>query len=170
MIVSADHGESFEGGVFRHENPYQTRPMIHVPLIIRTPDQREGRRIAFTADQTAVAPTILDLAGQAKPPWMRGRSLTGWLNGPGQGAGEGLAFTQHLENNSLFAPLQNGTVGVIDGQHQYVTDLATGRGWFRALNEAHLWDRDCSAKNPQRAAALRAAICSRFPDLPGEPA
>ena len=47
VIVSADHGESFEGGVFQHESPYQTRPVIHVPLIIRTPDQQDGRTVCF---------------------------------------------------------------------------------------------------------------------------
>ena len=40
VIVSADHGESFEGGVFRHESPYLTRPVLHIPLIIRIPDQQ----------------------------------------------------------------------------------------------------------------------------------
>ena len=66
VIVSADHGESFEGGIYRHESPYQTRPVIHVPLIIRTPGQQDGRKVAFTADQTTLAPTILELAGRAE--------------------------------------------------------------------------------------------------------
>ena len=80
VIVSADHGESFEGGVFQHDSAYQTRPVIHIPLIIRTPGQQDSRTVAFTADQTALAPTILELAGQPKPDWMRGQSLVGWLN------------------------------------------------------------------------------------------
>src|SRR6266567_3931092 len=73
VIVSADHGESFEGGVFRHESPYLTRPTVHIPLIIHTPSQQQGRMVAWTADQTALAPTILDLAGQPKAGWMQGQ-------------------------------------------------------------------------------------------------
>ena len=115
VIVSADHGESFEGGVYTHSSPYLTRPVIHIPLIIRTPNQQQGRTVAFTADQTSLAPTILDLAGVAKPDSMRGQSLVGWLNRDGQGEGEGLAFCQYLERNSVFKPLRRGTVGVIDG-------------------------------------------------------
>ena len=34
VIVSADHGESFEGGIYQHEHQYMTRPEIHIPLII----------------------------------------------------------------------------------------------------------------------------------------
>ena len=92
VIVSADHGESFEGGVYQHLSPYQTRPVIHIPLIIRTPGQQDSRAVSVAADQTALTATILELAGQTRPDWLRGQSLVGWLNRNGQGAGEGLAF------------------------------------------------------------------------------
>jgi arylsulfatase A-like enzyme len=166
VIVSADHGDSFEGGFLGHGGPFQTRPVIHIPLIIRTPDQRESRRIAFAADQTALAPTILDLAGQSKPEWMPGRSLVGWLNGDSRGEGEGLAFTQNFERSSLFAPLRSGTIGVIDGRYQYILNLATQKGMLRRLNEAQIKTLDRSAENPALVRMMRAAIYSRFPDLP----
>jgi arylsulfatase A-like enzyme len=166
VIVSADHGESFEGGIYQHQSSYQTRPVIHIPLIIRTPDQQDGRTVSVAADQTALAPTILELAGQPRPDWLRGQSLVGWLGPNGQGAGDGLAFTQYLERNSIFKPLHRGTVGVIDGQYQYVLDLETLKGWLRPLDEAQFWNVDRSAENPARAEALRGAIYSRFPNLP----
>lgn len=171
VIVSADHGESFEGGVFQHESAYQTRPVIHIPLIVRTPGQQESRKVAFTADQTALAPTILELAGQSKPEGMRGESLVKWLSQNDSGGSGGLAFTQYLERNSVFKPLRHGTVGVIDGrsQYQYVLDLDTQKGSLRPLKEAHIWNLDRSAEKPELAEALRTAIYSRFPDLPQEP-
>jgi arylsulfatase A-like enzyme len=165
VIVSADHGESFEGGVYTHVTAYQTRPVIHIPLIIRMPGQTETHRIEFTADQSALAPTILELAGQPKPQWMPGRSLAEWVKGNRLGTGEGLAFTQHFANNALSKPLRTGTVGVIDSHNQYVVDLATGKGNFRSLSEAHIWDRDHSAENPAAVDAMRAALYSRFPDI-----
>ena len=142
VIVSADHGESFEGGVYQHDSPYQTRPVIHVPLIIRTPGQQDRRTVSFTADQTALAPTVLELAGQPKPDWMGGPSLVEWLNGNGQGEGEGLAFCQYLERNSVFRPLRHGTVGVIDGRskYQYVFNIDKQTGVLRPLNEAQVWN------------------------------
>ncbi len=165
VIVSADHGESFEGGIYQHGGQYLTRPVIHIPLIIRTPDQQEGRMVSFTADQTALAPTILELAGQPKPDWMPGQSLARWLDGDSTGEGEGLAFCQYLEKNSIFKPLRHGTVGVIDGHYQYVVLLSTQNGGLRPLNEAQIWNVDRTDENPARAKALRAAISSRFPDL-----
>jgi arylsulfatase A-like enzyme len=165
VIVSADHGESFEGGVYRHESPYQTRPVIHVPLIIRTPSQQEGHSVDVTADQTALAPTILELAGQTKPDSMRARSLAGWLDGRGGGQNEGWAFGQYFERNSVFKPVRRGSIGVIDGQFQYVLYLDSRKGVLRPLNEAQVWDLDRSAEHPERATALRQAIQSRFPEI-----
>ena len=96
-------GKALRAASFNMMSPYQTRPVIHIPLIIRTPDQQEGRRVAFTADQTALAPTILELAGQPKPDWMPGQSLVEWLNGDSHRRGRGTGILpvsgnqQHLQ-------------------------------------------------------------------------
>jgi arylsulfatase A-like enzyme len=166
LILSADHGESFEGGVYTHGNPDQVRPEIHIPLIVHMPGQEQGARIAVTADQTALAPTVLDMAGLPRPAWMRGQSLVPWLGRNNAGQGEGLAFTQHLAGNSIFRPLRNGTVGVIDGAHQCILDLATGKAILHNLNEAQLVGIDHSAEEPALKERLLGAIYTRFPDLP----
>ncbi len=165
VIVSADHGESFEGGVYQHQTPDLTRPVIHIPLIIKTPGQKDGRRVSLTADQTSLAPTILELAGQPKPEWMQGQSLVEWLKAGSGDKGEGLAFTQYLERNSVFKPLHRGSVGVIDGQYQYVFYLDTKKGLLRPLNQAQIWDLDKTPEDPARAESLRAAIHAKFPDV-----
>lgn len=73
--------------------------------------------------------------------------------------------TQYVERNSIFKPLRNGSVGVIDGQYQYVLYLDTQKGVLRPLNEAHIWNLDRSTEDPEKAKALRNAIHQRFPDL-----
>jgi arylsulfatase A-like enzyme len=165
VMVSADHGESFEGGIYQHRSPYLTRPVIHIPLIIRTPGQQDGGMVNVIADQTSLAPTILELAGVPKPDSMRGTSLVPWLTRHGQGDGEGVAYCQYLEKNIIFKPLRHGTVGVIDGRFQYVVYLDTQKGELRPLAEAQIWDLDRSAEFPERARALRDALHARFPDL-----
>lgn len=165
VIVTADHGESFEGGVYEHSTAYLTRPVIHVPLILRTPGQRDGGKINFTADQTSLVPTILDLAGQPKPHWMSGESLVPWLARNGEGAGQGRAFTQYLAKNSVFKPLQHGTVGVIEGDYQYVVYLDSQKGVLRPLDQAQIWNLDKSAEYPAKAQELRNELRTRFPDL-----
>jgi arylsulfatase A-like enzyme len=130
------------------------------------PGQEHGYRVSVTADHTALAPTILDIAGLPRPSWMRGGSLVPWLTRDGEGGSEGLAFTQFLETDSIVEPLRSGTVGVVDGNHQCVLDIATGKAKLRSLAQAHLRDLDCSDENPALAQKLREVIYARFPDLP----
>ncbi len=165
VVLSADHGESFHGGIYQHGGRYQTRPVIHIPLIIRTPNQQQGRTVEFVADQTAIVPTVLELAGQPKPDWMAGQSLVKWLEGDSAGEGQGLAFCQYLEINSIFKPPRHGSAGVIDGQYQYVVVLSSQNGGLRPLPQAETWNIDYTAENPARAKALRETLASRFPDL-----
>jgi len=165
VIVSADHGESFEGGVFGHENRYLTRSQIHIPLVIRMPGQTEGQRIGYTADHTALAPTILEIAGLRSPESMRGKSLVPVLNGSAS-EGEGAAFTQHLDTDSIFTQPQKGTVGMITGGTQYVLDLRTGQGILRPVTQAQSWNFDASRENPALASRLRGVVYDRFPHLP----
>lgn len=165
VIVSADHGESFQGGVYQHSSPYLTRPVIHVPLIIRAPGQQESQAIAVTADQTSLAPTILEIAGQLKPDWMSGQSLVRWLKSSDDGKDQGRAFCQYLETSSAFRPVRRGTVGVIEGNFQYLVDISTQKGSLRPLAEAHVWNLDRSLEYPHRATTLRAVLAARFPEL-----
>ena len=165
VMFSADHGESFEGGVYEHSSVYLTRPVIHIPLVIRRPDQQVSRRVAVTADQTSLAPTILDLAGVAVPDTMKGPSLAKWLDGSVQQDGGGMAFCQYFEKNSVFKPPRHGSVGVIDGEYQYVVYLDNQKGILRPLAEAQYWNLDRSAAYPERAKVLREALRARFPDL-----
>jgi arylsulfatase A-like enzyme len=169
VIISADHGESFEGGVYQHENQYMTRPEIHIPLIVRTPGQQQGRTVSITADQTALAPTILEIAGQPKPYWMPGQSLAPLLSGDSSESDKdaGMAFCQFLETDSIFRPmpLRLGTVGVIEGHYQYVILLSSLQGVLRPLSEAQSWTVDRSADHPEKAMELRQAINSKFPGL-----
>jgi arylsulfatase A-like enzyme len=167
VIVSADHGESFQAGVFQHELPYQTLPEIHIPLIVRMPGQERSARVAFAADQTALAPTILQIAGLPRANWMRAPSLVPYLNPDATPAGgKGLAFTEYLETNSIFRPAHSGTAGVTDGVHQYVLNLGTGQGALRNMAEPLIWNIDRSSEEPEAARELRDNLYSRFPDLP----
>jgi arylsulfatase A-like enzyme len=166
IIVSSDHGESFQGGYVGHGGPRQLRPILHVPLVVHLPGQTQGRQIATVADQTRLAPTILEIAGIARPDWMDGQSLCGLMRGE-SGTQEPLAFTQYFEPNSAFKPIEHGTVGVLDAQHQYVFSMDTKVGALYNVEEAHEQTIDRSLSEPQRAIDLREDIRRRFPHLLG---
>jgi arylsulfatase A-like enzyme len=166
VIVSADHGESFQGGFMGHGGTRQFRPIVHVPLIVHLPGQVERQDIATVADQTMLAPTILDVAGIGRPDWMDGRSLLPFVRGETSGR-QPLAFTQSLEANSAFGPVTRGTIGVIDGQHQYVLTLETRTAALYNLSESHEQRADRCLAEPALAAEMRHHIAQRFPNVLG---
>jgi arylsulfatase A-like enzyme len=175
VIVSADHGESFAGGYVGHGGADLRRPILHVPLLIHLPGQTRGGIINDVADQTALAPTILELVGSARPPWMEGRSLGPLLQSSGTtqaaaGSDSSLAFAQYLEPNSVFGAVTRGTMGVIDGHNQYVLTLDDGRGVLYDLEDSDRQVHNRAGSQPELAARLRAQIAHRFPALLGEKA
>jgi hypothetical protein len=97
---------------------------------------------------------------------MDGQSLCGALRGESS-TGASLAFTQFFERNSAFEPVKRGTIGVLDGQHQYVFDLETRTGALYDLDEAHEQKFDRSLTEPKVASNLRDDIGRRFPYLLG---
>jgi len=164
IIVSADHGESFAGGYVGHGGSRQLRPIIHVPLVVHVPGMTEAHQISTVADETRVAPTILEIAGMEQPPWMDGRSLCALMRGESE-LEPARAFTQYFEGNNAFKPIHSGTVGVIEGEHQYVIDVGSGVGSLYDLDEANEQRNDLSVQKPDVAADLRAVIQRRFPDV-----
>jgi arylsulfatase A-like enzyme len=167
VIVSADHGESFQGGYVGHGGPRHLRPVLHVPLLIHLPGQAVQQNISRVTDHTSLAPTILEIAGIARPDWMDGgQSLNGLLRGEGANE-ESLAFTQYFEANSAFKPVEKGTVGAIDGRHQYVFNLETKIGELYDLDEAQEQRMDLAQNEPTITAKMHNEIKRRFPRLLG---
>ena len=76
MIVTADHGEEFfEHGEKGHKNNLHAET-VHVPLVVKLPGQREGRRDARLVSLVDVAPTVLQVAGlDVAADAFQGRSL-----------------------------------------------------------------------------------------------
>ena len=150
--------------VFAASGPRQLRSILHVPLVVHVPGMTEARQVSTVADQTRLAPTILEIAGMERPTWMDGQSLCGLLRGETE-LQPARAFTQYFEANSAFKPIRSGSVGVIDGRHQYVIDIGTGVGSLYDLSEANEQRNELSGSEPDVAADLHGAIQRRFPDV-----
>ncbi len=69
VVVMADHGVSFKPGVhYRYLEEGNVRELMHVPLFIKRPFQREGNVSDRRVITTDVLPTLLD-ALDVPPPW-----------------------------------------------------------------------------------------------------
>ncbi len=120
VVITADHGESFERNFLGHTGPLLTQSLIHVPLVIRAPGLPTGGRIAFPVSQTDIFPTILDLAGLALPTTADGVSLAPALGGAPYS--ERHIFSMNLEQVYAHSPLldQPWSVALVDWPWKFV--------------------------------------------------
>jgi len=81
FIFTADHGEGFlDHNLLQHGNSLYDE-LLRIPLIFSGPRVPAGVRVDAQVRAIDIAPTILDLAGAAKPEAMRGESLLPWMAG-----------------------------------------------------------------------------------------
>ena len=75
IVVVADHGELLgeHGGLFSHAGRLDPE-LTEIPLLIKWPHQREGRRVSAPVSQVDLFATVLDATGQT-PPSHDGRAL-----------------------------------------------------------------------------------------------
>ena len=90
IVLLADHGEGLGDHGEEEHGLFLYQETIRVPLLIKLPGQRAGRRVAAPVQQIDLAPTILDLVGAPGPPNARGRSLKPLLDGSGTVADAGI--------------------------------------------------------------------------------
>lgn len=80
LLVTSDHGEEFgEHGRFGHHQDY--RETLHIPLLLRWPEQIETGQVHEIVGTTDLAPTLLELCGIRPPDAFQGRSLVPLLKG-----------------------------------------------------------------------------------------
>ncbi len=135
IVITADHGESFEHGYGGHGGPALYDSIIHVPLLIRFPFQTAPVRCSGPVEQVDIAPTLATLAGitKAGSPLWEGRSL---ISSPGAAARcpEGSPspiYSMSFEESRRFGRLTTGSVAVIAGNWKLVRYL--GRLHYAAM-------------------------------------
>jgi len=80
IVITADHGEAFgEHGIYGHGYPLYEE-FIHIPLIIKMPYAKNGKRMKGLAQSIDIMPTLLELVGIEKPHQTQGKSLVSFIN------------------------------------------------------------------------------------------
>lgn len=160
VIITSDHGESFERGYMGHAGDLLHEAVVRVPLVVKLPGQRTGRTVHTPVSLADVAPTIADVVGTAPLEAADGRSLKPAL--VGQELPEQPVFTMAMERQSRFQPIRAGHYAVIEGQHKLVLDLAGGKAELFDLTADPHERHDLSAALPEVAARLRALLDARL--------
>ena len=121
IVITADHGESFAHGYGAHTGPGMYDEIIHIPLILKLPDETTGQRCDGVVQQADIAPTLAALAGIPPPASWEGRSLMeGCAPGQSDPGAERPVFSMNFEQNPRFAPLRTGSVAVVEGRWKLI--------------------------------------------------
>jgi len=83
IIYTTDHGEPFgEHGIVRKARPWPYEEQVHIPWLLRLPDDAgRGARLDAFVETVDMMPTLLDFAGLQGPPDMHGQSLLPLVRG-----------------------------------------------------------------------------------------
>ena len=76
IIITGDHGQVFDNGFTSHCTPLISYAETHVPLLIKYPGQKEGKREDALVSLIDLTPTILQTAGiRSEEAWFDGTAL-----------------------------------------------------------------------------------------------
>ena len=117
FIVTSDHGEMFERGVFGHATPLLYDPIVRVPLLIFAPGQSTRTDIHAPTSNADILPTLLSLAGRDIPAGVEGRLL------PGLGGTEDSArpvFSVEAKEVSSFLPFSRASISMVKGAQKLI--------------------------------------------------
>lgn len=159
LIVSSDHGESFEKGFLGHAGPALHEALIRVPLLIRLPNSRGGQRVEEPVSQVDIAPTVTDVLGLPRPSWFEGRSLTPQALASSTPPA---VFSMAMERQSRFRPLREGHYAVIEGRHKLVRHLGTDQTELFDLQADPGETTNLADAKPEVVQPLRAQLDARL--------
>ncbi len=136
IILSSDHGESFEHNYIGHGGALYEE-QTHIPLVIKEPNQSEGKIIDDLVEQIDIPATILELAHIKIPIWMEGRSLVPLIQGKSLLSMP--AFSMNFpENMSRGHRINEGGIVVWDGDYKlmHLLGIKKSKSWlFNLMND-----------------------------------
>jgi arylsulfatase A-like enzyme len=160
IIVTSDHGESFEKGFFGHTSKRLHNALIRIPLVIKLPMQKSGQLVTNPFSQADLTPTLIDLA-QAKPQMaMDGRSILPQLRG--ESLRSAPVFSMSLERESRFKAVRRGQFVMIDGPFKLTHDRESGSTTLHDLAADPLELADIAAQRPAEAARMKQELDRRI--------
>jgi arylsulfatase A-like enzyme len=134
LILTSDHGEMFERGIYTHITPTLYEPIIRIPLLISIPELAKRRDVFSPTSCVDILPTVLHIIGQEIPSWCEGQVLPTFKGETPRA--DRLIYAVEAKENQKSGPLRSGTVALISGQHKLVHYF----GFQNFENEFELYD------------------------------
>ena len=121
IVVSADHGFSFEKGYYGYGNYGLNESIVRIPLIIHLPRQQVGKQVQGNAGHVDITPTLLGLVGLKIPSNMEGRNLMNMME-TGD-VGEGPVFSMAFPRSSPRRKIADGAIAIRYGQYKLICNI-----------------------------------------------
>lgn len=161
IILSSDHGESFEHDYITHGGSELYEAVTHIPLIIKEPGQTEGHIINNLVAQIDIAATILDLANIPVPLWMEGQSLKPLMRGGG--LSERPVLSMSLYRNPVSRnKITSGTYAVREGDYKLIHRLMQNESLLFNLRDDPDELNDLFDKEPDKGRYLLGIFKENF--------
>jgi arylsulfatase A-like enzyme len=160
VVVTSDHGESFERGFIGHAGPHLHEALVRVPFVLRLPGQAQGRIVETPMSQADVASTLADLVGAPPPVSAEGRSWRPMLDG--EPWDDTPLFAMSLEHQNRFKPITGGRFAVVDGRFKLWTTLGHEPSRLYDVLSDPAESRDLALQQPQRITRLEALVRERL--------
>ena len=160
VLVSADHGESFERGYVLHGGPMLYNNLIRIPLIVHLPKQTTPGIILQPMEQVDIAPTILDLLNMRIPSWMEGESLRTSFDK--KTTSRKAKFSMQLDENSVSGKIKKGVIAVIRDDYKFIYNLTTQKSELYNLAIDPQESRNLTSTDRERAASMKQLITDKL--------
>jgi arylsulfatase A-like enzyme len=117
VVVTSDHGETFERGFYGHGGPLLYEPQIKIPLLISAPGQSTSHSVYDSTSNIDLLPTLLSLAGRDIPFILDGQILPGFGRDED---GSRSIFSMYAAENSVFLPLKKAAISMHKGPYKLI--------------------------------------------------
>jgi len=164
IVITSDHGELFERGDRGHITPLLYDPIVHIPLLISTPGQRNRQDVYSHTHAVDVLPTLLQIAGRPLPSWTEGKLLPGF---GGVDDNNRSIFVVEAKSNPAFSPLRKATIVIQKDDYKLVHYTGYGTDDSFELYNLHEDMEELNnlySQNPAIAKSLREELLDSLSD------
>ncbi len=159
LVVSADHGESFNRQWWGHASSDLHYAEVHIPLLISLPGQKDSVWHGEDSGLADVAPSILAALGIQAPSWMSKRAL---VSSRMTDTSHSPVFAAYLARSYIFGPPRGGTVAALSGDYELVWYFPEGTKKLFDIHSDPDENNDVIGAYPEIAAPLVRAIALKF--------
>jgi len=118
LVLTSDHGELFERGIWGHTQRTLFQPVVHIPLLFFEPGRSDRRDVYEPTSTIDLLPTLIEVAGGEPASWAEGAVLPPFAAAPPRP--DRSLYSMWTAENRRDRALQRGTVAVTRGPHKIV--------------------------------------------------